>query len=91
MTELANYLPATVGALLGVVALIAAHAAHRRLEAHRQASLERALTSEGAEPLLPMAGILTSSGGIQTWYGGEVQEVAAQPKKSKTGATRESA
>ena len=69
MTQLANLLPAIVGAVLGVVALISAHAATRRLVTARQAARE---TTLAAEPELPMAHAVpaVSAKGFEAWYGG---------------------
>ena len=71
MTELANLLPAIVGLILGLVALVSAHVATRRLQVHRNEAREMALAAqESIEPHLPLAGIaVIDPTRAPRWYG----------------------
>ena len=43
MSELANFLPGLVGLFVGIVAVVSAHVATRRLKLHQQAARNAAL------------------------------------------------
>ena len=86
MTEWVDLLPAFAGTLLGIIALVSAHVATRRLLKHQKVARDLALAEvEANEPYLPLAGIGTvgTTAASPSWYGGGGLRITARVKDAE--------